>query len=55
MNAGAWNYIKEALRTLLPAGSSLKYVGRQASASPATGSHDMHMKQHAQIIKDLQQ
>lgn len=50
MNAGAWNFMNSQFRHL---GKELRYVGRAASASPATGSHEMHKKQHAQIIKEL--
>ncbi|HNC97426.1 MAG TPA: 2-oxoglutarate dehydrogenase E1 component, partial [Myxococcota bacterium] len=45
-NMGAWSYIALAL---LEAGISLRYAGRHASASPATG----YPKRHAQEQKNL--
>ena len=48
-NMGAWSYISPILQEIV--GSKLRYVGREASASPATGSHSLHEKQQNQIIE----
>ncbi|MDA1045106.1 MAG: 2-oxoglutarate dehydrogenase E1 component, partial [Verrucomicrobia bacterium] len=42
-NRGAWHFLIEEMREAL-AGRNLRYVGRPASASPATGSFKKHMK-----------
>jgi len=42
INMGAWSFIKESLERLLPRNCKLEYRGRQASASPAVGSHKVH-------------
>ncbi len=49
-NMGAWAYISPILDELLPESRDLRYVGRPRSASPAIGSHTMHVKEHAQIL-----
>lgn len=52
-NMGAWTYIRPILRELLPKQIELNYVGRTRSASPATGSHAVHKKEHQAIINAL--
>jgi len=47
-NAGAFTYIADVFRESL--GISLRYVGRPASASPATGSEHAHKKQQSAIL-----
>jgi 2-oxoglutarate dehydrogenase E1 component len=51
-NMGGWFFIEPRLRPLLGAGKSLRYAGRAASASPATGSHTIHQMEQRQIVKD---
>jgi 2-oxoglutarate dehydrogenase E1 component len=49
-NMGAWNFIAWQLRRLLE--TSVWYVGRGASASPAAGSLARHRKEQKLIIQD---
>jgi len=49
-NRGAWSYMQELLSELLPDPAVLNYVGRDAAASPATGSHKMHEVETEEII-----
>jgi 2-oxoglutarate dehydrogenase E1 component len=49
-NMGAWSYMEPQLRTLLPAGVTLHYVGRAPSASPAEGSPALHAIEQARIV-----
>ena len=50
-NMGAWSYMFEHSFEFLPDGMRLLYVGRQASASPATGSFSRHNQEQAEILK----
>ncbi len=50
-NMGAAEYIRPFLNQLLGAKNSLKYIGRDRSASPAAGSHALHKKQLEQIMQ----
>ena len=43
-NMGAWTFIQSKL-------PNLQYIGREVSASPATGSHSLHKKELAQIME----
>ncbi|MGH9367404.1 MAG: 2-oxoglutarate dehydrogenase E1 component, partial [Thermoanaerobaculia bacterium] len=49
-NMGAWTFIQPRLAALLPAGASLRYAGRAASASPATGSAAVHKRELAELL-----
>lgn len=49
-NMGGWTFMEERLTNLLPACERAKYVGRSASASPATGSYSIHKTEQAEII-----
>ncbi|MCW5196825.1 2-oxoglutarate dehydrogenase E1 component [Buchnera aphidicola (Pemphigus obesinymphae)] len=51
-NQGAWNYIQHHLQKMLPINSSLKYIGRPASSSPAVGNFFIHQKQQKEIVND---
>jgi multifunctional 2-oxoglutarate metabolism enzyme len=51
-NMGGWTFIQERLENLLPACQRPKYVGRSASASPATGSYSIHQKEQAAIVNE---
>jgi 2-oxoglutarate dehydrogenase E1 component len=48
-NRGAWNFMRENLETSFPSLAPI-YVGRKASASPATGSHERHAGEQAEIL-----
>jgi 2-oxoglutarate dehydrogenase E1 component len=45
---GAWTFIEPRLRGLEIA---LEYVGRDASASPATGSHKIHKREQTELVE----
>jgi 2-oxoglutarate dehydrogenase E1 component len=47
-NAGAWRFIDHELRSL-----NLKYVGRHASASPATGFAKRHAAENEEIMQSV--
>jgi 2-oxoglutarate dehydrogenase E1 component len=51
-NMGAWQFIKPYLEELLTPTAQLRYIGRGQSASPATGSHLMHEREHQAIMQD---
>jgi 2-oxoglutarate dehydrogenase E1 component len=48
-NMGAWTFVAPRLRDLL--GVEIPYVGRDASASPATGSKVVHDREQAEIVE----
>jgi 2-oxoglutarate dehydrogenase E1 component len=48
MNMGAWTFMDAQLRRMrLP----VEYVGRDASASPATGSHRIHEREQRELVE----
>jgi 2-oxoglutarate dehydrogenase E1 component len=47
-NMGGWWFIEPRLRSL---GYSFKYIGRDASASPATGSHEVHVREQKEVVE----
>lgn len=51
-NMGGWFFVEPRLRKLLRAGLNLRYVGRAASASPATGSYAIHELEQKKIVND---
>jgi 2-oxoglutarate dehydrogenase E1 component len=51
-NMGGWTFVEPRLVDLLPDGRRPKYVGRTASASPATGSYSIHQREQAQIVSE---
>jgi 2-oxoglutarate dehydrogenase E1 component len=48
-NRGAWGFIRDRFERELPS-VSLSYIGREESASPATGSHSRHEREQQQIV-----
>jgi multifunctional 2-oxoglutarate metabolism enzyme len=51
-NYGGWHFVEPRLRNLLPACERPYYVGRPASASPATGSYAVHELEQRQLVDD---
>jgi 2-oxoglutarate dehydrogenase E1 component len=47
-NMGGWTFVEARLREL---GLDVKYVGRDASASPATGSRQVHLREQKELVK----
>ncbi|CAL8081089.1 unnamed protein product [Orchesella dallaii] len=50
-NSGAWCYVQPRMRTLFPERET-KYAGRHVSASTATGSKHMHLKEQSQLYEE---
>jgi 2-oxoglutarate dehydrogenase E1 component len=48
-NIGAWTFVAPRLRELT--GVDFQYVGRDASASPATGSHSVHEREQRELVE----
>nr|NGX51600.1 2-oxoglutarate dehydrogenase E1 component [Chlamydiota bacterium] len=51
-NQGAWNAIAPLIQKLLPEKLTLRYVGRERSASPAAGSLALHKAQLETLLKE---
>jgi 2-oxoglutarate dehydrogenase E1 component len=51
LNMGWWEFLKDRLQALLKPGQSLRYTGRPASASPATGSSVRHVAQQERLVR----
>jgi 2-oxoglutarate dehydrogenase E1 component len=49
-NMGAWTFIEPRLRRLMPPGVEPAYIGRDAAASPATGSYKLHVAEEAEFV-----
>jgi 2-oxoglutarate dehydrogenase E1 component len=47
-NMGGWTFMEPRLRAL---GYNAEYVGRDASASPATGSRAVHLREQKEIVE----
>ncbi len=47
-NMGGWWFMEPRLRAL---GYPAEYVGRDASASPATGSHEVHKREQEELVE----
>jgi 2-oxoglutarate dehydrogenase E1 component len=48
MNMGAWTFMEPRLRAL---GYQPRYVGRDCSASPATGSRMIHLREQKELVE----
>ena len=48
-NMGGWTFVDPRLRELTD--ESFQYVGRDASASPATGSHTIHDREQDELVE----
>ena len=51
-NMGGWNFMRPRLEALLGVDQELRYVGRGASASPATGSYTIHQLEQERFINE---
>jgi multifunctional 2-oxoglutarate metabolism enzyme len=51
-NMGGWAFMEPRLLKLLGANQALRYIGRPASASPATGSHTIHQMEQQRLVKE---
>ncbi len=51
-NMGAWFFVQPILREHLLMNQRLRYVGRAAAASPATGSAKIHEREQEQLLND---
>lgn len=51
-NQGAWYAIQHEILADLNKTQTLRYVGREASASPAAGSYVLHLKQQAALVSE---
>jgi 2-oxoglutarate dehydrogenase E1 component len=51
-NMGGWTFIRSRLEELKPEKATLRYVGRVASASPATGSYAIHELEQKRIVDE---
>ena len=49
---GGWTFVEQRFRDLLAQKTSLRYVGRAPSASPATGSYAIHELEQKKIVED---
>ena len=49
-NRGAWTFMHERLRQILPDGKVLTYYGREEAASPATGSLRLHNREEQELV-----
>jgi 2-oxoglutarate dehydrogenase E1 component len=51
-NMGAWTFANPRISQQLNDGQSLRYAGRQASASPAAGQKKIHQREQELLIKE---
>jgi 2-oxoglutarate dehydrogenase E1 component len=51
-NMGGWTFIEPRLLKMLGRQRSLRYIGRPASASPATGSHTIHQMEQQRLVRE---
>jgi len=54
-NMGAWGFVNSRIRNLIKKlkfnNQNIYYIGRRASATPATGSHDRHLLNQKNIVR----
>lgn len=51
-NMGGWTFMESRLENLLSRCERPRYVGRAASASPATGSYAVHTQEQQRLVKE---
>jgi 2-oxoglutarate dehydrogenase E1 component len=49
-NMGAWRALRHRFEKALPRGVGLAYAGRHSAAVPATGSHEVHVREEAALV-----
>ena len=50
-NQGAWYPLQHHIQALMTKDQELIFVGREASAAPAVGSHSIHLKQQKELVE----
>lgn len=50
-NMGGWTFVKDRIEEIA-GGKSLRYAGRAASASPATGSYSIHNLEQEKLVRE---
>lgn len=51
-NMGGWLFVEDRIRAIKPAHLELRFSGRAASASPATGSYAVHELEQKQLVNN---
>ena len=51
-NMGGWTFVEPRLENIQPQLERPAYVGRSASASPATGSYTVHQAEQASLVQE---
>ncbi len=51
-NMGGWTFMESRLENLLSHCERPRYIGRAASASPATGSYAVHTQEQARLVQE---
>ena len=51
-NMGGWTFVEQRLENILSGCERALYVGRVASASPATGSYAIHQAEQARLVSE---
>ena len=51
-NMGGWTFMESRLENLLSRCERPRYIGRDASASPATGSYAVHTQEQERLVKE---
>ncbi len=51
-NMGGWSFVAPRIKAIKSTDVKMRYVGRDASASPATGSYTIHGLQQDRIVKE---
>jgi 2-oxoglutarate dehydrogenase E1 component len=51
-NMGGWTFMESRLENLLSHCERPRYVGREASASPATGSYSVHTQEQQRLVTE---
>jgi 2-oxoglutarate dehydrogenase E1 component len=51
-NMGGWTFMESRLENLLSRCERPRYVGREASASPATGNYAVHTQEQQRLVNE---